>query len=63
MSATIKHDCLFVYSPNTPFEQTSARDPHGYTVFRAWAVLEHGNDLRAAALAARGLRDARAVAA
>ncbi|HME78912.1 MAG TPA: bifunctional DNA primase/polymerase [Mycobacterium sp.] len=48
-SATIRHGCLFVYSPNTPFDVTEQSDPHGYTRFRAYAVLEHGGDLRAAA--------------
>ena len=36
------------------------RHPHGYTKFRAWAVLEHGGDLSAAARAARELRKAAA---
>lgn len=48
-SATIRNGCLFVYSPNTPFEITEPADPHGYTRFRAWAVLEHRGDLSAAA--------------
>jgi hypothetical protein len=48
-SATIKHGCLFVYSPNTPLEETTPGDPHGYTKFRAHAVLDHGGDLSAAA--------------
>lgn len=52
-SATIKHGCLFVYSPNTPFEPTESGDPHGYTPFAAYAVLEHQGDQRAAAKAAR----------
>jgi hypothetical protein len=56
VSATVKHGCLFVYSDNTPFEATTAEHPHGYTKFRAWAVLEHGGDLSAAARAARELR-------
>ena len=50
-SATIRHSCLFCYSPNTPFEQTESGSPHGVTKFRAFAVLEHGGDLRAAASA------------
>jgi hypothetical protein len=49
---------LFVYSTNTPFEPTEAGRPHGYTRFRAWAVLEHGGDLSAAARAAAQLRGA-----
>ena len=52
-SATIKHGCLFVYSPNTPFKVTEAKDPHGYTKFRAYAVLDHNEDLSAAARALR----------
>jgi hypothetical protein len=52
-SATIKHGCLFVYSPNTPFEVTESSDPHGCTKFRAYAVLEHSGDLSAAARALR----------
>jgi hypothetical protein len=55
LSATITNDCLFVYSTNTPFEATVADDPHGITRFRAWAILEHGGDLSAAAKAARAL--------
>lgn len=47
-SATVRHGCLFVYSPNTPFEVTEASNPHGYTRFRAYAVLNHDGDLRAA---------------
>lgn len=53
VSATVKHGCLFVYSPNTPLEPTEAGDAHGYTRFRAWATLEHAGDLSAAARAAR----------
>jgi hypothetical protein len=56
-SATIRHGLLFCYSPNTPFEQTDAGQPHGYTRFRAWAVLHQGGDLSAAARAARQLRN------
>jgi len=54
-SATIRHGLLFVYSAATPFEPTEAGAPRGYSRFRAYAVLEHGGDLRAAA---RALRDA-----
>lgn len=56
-SATIKHGCLFVYTPNTDFEPTESGDPHGYTRFRAWALLEHDGNLTAAAAAAYELRD------
>jgi hypothetical protein len=60
VSATVRHDCLFVYSTNTPFDVTEPHNPNGYTRFRAWAVLEHGGDLSAAARALRatqGLRE------
>lgn len=49
VSATVRHGCLFVYSPNTPFEVTADGDAHGYTKFRAYAVLNHRGDLSAAA--------------
>lgn len=49
LSASIRNGCLFVYSPNTPFEVTEAGDVHGYTRFRAYAVLHHHGDLSAAA--------------
>lgn len=55
-SATIKHECLFVYTPNTPFEPTGDSDPHGYTRFAAWALLEHDGDQSEAAGAARELK-------
>jgi len=48
-SATIRHGLLFVYSPNTDFDVTEQSDPHGYTRFKAYAVLEHGGDMSAAA--------------
>jgi Bifunctional DNA primase/polymerase, N-terminal len=48
-SATIRHGLLFVYSQATPFQPTEAGAPHGYSRFRAYAVLEYGGDLRAAA--------------
>jgi hypothetical protein len=54
-SATIKHGCLFVYSTNTPFETTGATDPHGYTKFRAYAMLNHGGDMSGAARALLGV--------
>lgn len=53
-SATVRHGCLFVYSPNTPFEITEAGDANGYTRFRAYAVLEHDGDMSAAARALTG---------
>jgi hypothetical protein len=52
-SATIRHGLLFVYSAATPFQPTEAGAPHGYSKFRAYAVLDHGGDLRAAARALR----------
>jgi hypothetical protein len=52
-SATIRHGLLFVYSAATPFQPTEAGAPHGYSRFRAYAVLNHGGDLRAAARALR----------
>jgi hypothetical protein len=55
-SATVKHGCLFVYSPNTTFDVTDSNTTHGYTRFRAWAVLHHDGDLSAAARAAREMR-------
>jgi hypothetical protein len=58
-SATLKHGCLFVYSPNTPFEVTYPDEPHGYTLFRAYAILEHLGDLAAAGRAARALKEPR----
>ena len=48
-SATVRDGCLFVYSTNTPFDVTEPGEPHGYTRFRAYAVLDHGGDLSAAA--------------
>jgi hypothetical protein len=56
-SATIRHGCLFVYSGNTDFEETESGDPHGYTRFRAWAMLDHDGDLSAAAYSAMERRD------
>ncbi len=60
LSATVAHDLLFVYSTSTRFEPTGGGDCHGYTRFRAWATLEHGGDLSAAARVARQLREGRA---
>jgi len=55
VSATVSNGCLFVYSTSTEFEPTGAGDTHGYTKFRAYAVLNFGGDLKAAA---RYLREA-----
>ena len=52
-SATIRHGLLFVYSAATPFQATEAGAPHGYSRFHAYAILDHGGDLRAAARALR----------
>jgi len=52
-SATVRHGLLFVYSQATPFEATEAGAPRGYSKFRAFAVLEHQGDQRAAARALR----------
>jgi hypothetical protein len=57
-SASISHGLLFVYSTNTDFEPTSYGDPHGYTKFRAYAVLEHNSDMTAAARALRAEKEA-----
>lgn len=54
-SATIKNGCLFVYSTNTPFQVTEPRNAKGYTKFRAYAVLNHGGDMSAAARALMAL--------
>ena len=48
-SATVRHGLLFVYSPNTPFGITESQHPNGYTKFRAFAVLDHQGDMKAAA--------------
>lgn len=53
-SATIRHGCLFVYSSNTPFEQTHPGDPRGYTKLRAYAVLNARGDCKAAHELLRG---------
>ena len=52
-SATIRYGCLFVWSTNTDFEVTEESNPHGYTKFKAYAVLNHGGDMSAAARALR----------
>jgi hypothetical protein len=48
-SATIRNECLFVYTPNTPFDVTEPGIPKGYTKFRAHAVLNYHGDMSAAA--------------
>ena len=52
-SATVQNGCLFVWSPNTQFDITETGNPRGYTRFRAYAVLNHGGDLSAAARSLR----------
>jgi archaellum biogenesis ATPase FlaH len=54
-SATIRHDCLFVYSPNTPFPVTESGDPRGVTLFSALETLDYNGDRKACL---RALRDA-----
>jgi hypothetical protein len=54
-SATISKDSLYVYSSNTPFEQTLEGEPHGYDKFDAYAVLNHAGDKSAAARALRAV--------
>ncbi len=53
-SATIRGGRLYVYSPNTPFDVTESSDPHGYSRFHAFAVLNHGGDMSAAARTLKG---------
>ena len=55
LSASVTNDVMFVYSSNTAFEVTEAGRPHGYTKFRAYAVLNHSGDLSAAARALRAV--------
>ncbi len=60
VSATTNHtgaDTLHVFSTSTPFEVS----PHSYDKFGAWALLEHGGDLAAAAAALVPNRDNRTV--
>lgn len=56
-SATITNDCLFVYSPNTPFPVTESGDANGTTLFGAISLLDFNGDDRATAaeFRARGL--------
>jgi hypothetical protein len=55
-SASVRNGCLFVYTPNTHFDETEPGDPKGITKFRAWAILEHAGDLSEAARHAKTLR-------
>jgi hypothetical protein len=56
-SATISGGRLYVYTPNTPFDQTTAGDPHGYDRFDAYALLNHNGNASAAAKALRKLKN------
>jgi hypothetical protein len=56
VSATVRHGCLFVYSPTPGLPVTAAGQAEGLTRFRAWAHLEFAGDLSAAARAARRRR-------
>lgn len=55
-SATVRHGCLFNYSPNAGLPVTEVGDPHGLTKFRTYTELHHNGDGSAAARAARSLR-------
>lgn len=57
ISATVRHGCLFVYSPNTPFDVTAPGDAHGVTRFAAYTLLDHDGDASEAARGARELKD------
>ena len=48
-SATIRHECLFVYSPTPGLPVTETNDPNGLTKFRAEALLNYGGDMAACA--------------
>ena len=51
LSATVRHGCLFVYTTSTVLPVTEAGNPKGLTRFRAYAYLNHGGDMSAAAKA------------
>ena len=44
-SATIRHECLFVYSPTPGLPVTETNDPNGLTKFKAAAELHYGGDM------------------
>jgi hypothetical protein len=54
-SATISDGSLYVYSTSTPFDVTESGRPRGYSKFAAYAVLNHGGDMKAAARALKGV--------
>lgn len=56
-SATVRHGCLFVYTPTPGLPVTEPGDPHGLTPFRLYAYLEHCGDMSAAGAAARIFKD------
>jgi hypothetical protein len=56
-SATIRHGCLFVYTPNTDFDETEPSSPNGYTKFKAYAVTRHNGDMSEAARELRAIKD------
>lgn len=51
VSATIRGGRLYCYSTSLVFEPTDAYSKHGYSRFDAYALLEHGGDVIAAARA------------
>jgi hypothetical protein len=53
-SATVRHGCLFNYSPNSGLPIVGDGGTNGLTRFRAHAHLDHGGDLSAAATALKG---------
>lgn len=53
-SATVRNGCLFVWSTSTVFDASEPGNPKGYTKFRAYAVLNHGGDMKTAARSLRG---------
>ena len=46
-SATIKHGCLFVYSPTPGLPVTEPGDPHGITLFSGLELLDYNGDRHA----------------
>lgn len=52
-SATIRGGSLYVWTPNTPFDQSFPGSPRGYDKFDVYALLHHGGDKSAAAKALR----------
>ena len=58
-SATIRHECLFVYSPTPGLPVTETNDPNGLTKFRAEALLNYNGDMAAAAKDIRAIMPAR----